>query len=57
MNSTTVVFLVIGIATLSGIIIYSNTANAVQVDRYWSVLEPFSEGAIETIFSELDIRV
>src|SRR5574341_232708 len=37
------VLLIIGIATLLGITIYYNTANAVQVDRYWSVLEPYQE--------------
>lgn len=43
MNSILIILLVIGIATLSGITIYCNTANAVQVDRYWSVLEPYQE--------------
>lgn len=41
MNS--IILLIIGIATLSGITIYYDTANAVQVDRYWSVLEPYQE--------------
>jgi len=41
MNSILVILSLIGIVTLSCIILYSNTTNAVQVDRYWSVLEPY----------------
>ncbi len=37
-KSILVPLLIISVATLSGII-YSNTAEAVQVERYWSVLE------------------
>jgi hypothetical protein len=40
MKSILVLFTVISAVTLSGII-YSNTAEAVQVDRYWSVLDEY----------------
>jgi hypothetical protein len=40
MKSILLLFTVISAVTLSGII-YSNTAEAVQVDRYWSVLDDY----------------
>jgi CHRD domain len=44
MKSILVLFIVIGVVTISGII-YSSSAEAVQVDRYWSVLEPYGHVA------------
>jgi len=48
MNSILVVSIIIGIATLPCVIAYTNTANAVQVDRYWSVLEPYGHSNDKT---------
>lgn len=44
MKGILVLFIVIGVVTISGII-YSSSAEAVQVDRYWSVLEPYGHVA------------
>ena len=46
-KSVLVPLLIIAIVTLSGII-YSNSAEAVQVDRYWSVLEAYDQSAPNT---------
>ena len=46
-KSILIPLLIISIATLSGII-YSNTAEAVQVDRYWSVLEAYDHSSPNT---------
>ena len=47
MKSIFVPILIIAIVTLSGII-YSNSAEAVQVDRYWSVLEAYDQSPPNT---------
>jgi hypothetical protein len=39
--------MIIAIVTMSGMI-YFNSAEAVQVDRYWSVLEPYDQSAPNT---------
>ncbi|MDW0189544.1 MAG: CHRD domain-containing protein [Nitrososphaeraceae archaeon] len=46
-KSILIPLLIISIATLSGII-YSNTAEAVQVERYWSVLEAYDHSSPNT---------
>lgn len=46
-KSILVPLLIIAIVTLSGII-YSNSAEAVQVNRYWSVLEAYDQSAANT---------
>ena len=47
MKSILVPLLIIAIVTLSGTI-YSNSAEAVQVDRYWSVLEAYDQSPPNT---------
>ncbi|MGB7935116.1 MAG: hypothetical protein WCF21_00655, partial [Nitrososphaeraceae archaeon] len=47
MKSIFVPILIIAIVTLSWII-YSNSAEAVQVDRYWSVLEAYDQSPPNT---------
>lgn len=46
-KSILVPLLIISVATLSGVI-YSNTAEAVQVERYWSVLEAYDHSSPNT---------
>jgi hypothetical protein len=46
-ESILVPLLIISIATLPGII-YSNTAEAVQVERYWTVLQAYDDSAHNT---------
>jgi hypothetical protein len=46
-KSILVPLLIIGIVTLLGMT-YFNSAEAVLVDRYWSVLEPYDQSAPNT---------
>lgn len=46
-KSILVPLMIIAIVTMSGMI-YFNSAEAVQVDRYWSVLEPYDQSAPNT---------
>lgn len=46
-KSILVPLLIISVATLSGVI-YSNTTEAVQVERYWSVLEAYDHSSPNT---------
>jgi hypothetical protein len=48
MNIFSIFFTVICISMLFGMIYFNPTLNAVQVDRYWSVLEPYDQSPSAT---------